>query len=94
MGKDRFTTSFTNRSQRPGVVKAEVYVGKATFHGKVRWRWDITFLEVAAVDTSQPALLGVMGRKHLGGECGYTKTFLGAWWEIAKCFHNYPRPVV
>lgn len=43
-------------------------------HRHLRWRWDVT--NYLPTDPTYPAVWD--GRLHLGGECGYTFTKLGA----------------
>lgn len=80
-----------DRSQRDGAVKAEIFVGPVARRGAQRWRWDVTFQRIA---THNHAQLGVDGRSHIGGECGYALTQAGAWRAARRAFHAYPEPVV
>lgn len=82
------------RDQHAGAMKAEVFVGPAFKHGKKCWRWDVTFLQIADVDRTAPGLLGVDGRTHMAGECGYARTQAGAWRALRHAFHSSPFEVV
>lgn len=82
------------RDYAPGAVKAEVFVGATRGSRTQRWRWDVTFHRVAKMDRAQPGLLGVNGRTHIGGECGYALTRASAWRKAARAFHGFPEAVI
>lgn len=75
------------RSQKDGVIKAEVYVGKA----HQSWRWDITYYRLKRVSDQ---VMGVEGRVHLDSDFGYARTERGAWRAIRKAFNTYPGVIV
>lgn len=50
-----------------------------------RWRWDTTVYRLT--DGLYPGVLDT--RQHMTGDCGYTRTKIGAAWEIYKSNKKY-----